>query len=128
VLELQRVTAGYGDAVVISDLTLRIAAGEVVALLGRNGMGKTTTVRIIMGQVAARSGQITYGETNLLGLPPNRIARLGVGLVPEGRQIFHNLTVEENLVATQAPTPGGRPRRGLVPRHNLRFVSCAAQP
>jgi branched-chain amino acid transport system ATP-binding protein len=109
VLELQRVTAGYGDAVVISDLTLRIAAGEVVALLGRNGMGKTTTVRTIMGQVAARSGQITYGETNLLGLPPNRIARLGVGLVPEGRQIFHNLTVEENLVATQArPRVGGR--------------------
>jgi branched-chain amino acid transport system ATP-binding protein len=92
--------AGYGSSRVLFGVSLNVAKGEVVTLLGRNGMGKTTTILSIMGIVASTRGQIIFDGTTFTGLPSFRIARHGVGLVPEGRQIFPNLTVRENLVAT----------------------------
>jgi branched-chain amino acid transport system ATP-binding protein len=87
---------------VLFDVTFAIGAGEVVTLLGRNGMGKTTTIRTLMGLVRARDGAATFDGRVLIGLAPFAIAQAGLGLVPEGRQIFPTLTVEENLVATAA--------------------------
>src|SRR3989304_4852713 len=81
-------------------MSLRIAPGEVVTLMGRNGMGKTTTVRSIMGLTPAKAGSIRFDGQEIRSLPTFRIAQLGIGLVPEGRQIFPNLTVKENLIAT----------------------------
>jgi branched-chain amino acid transport system ATP-binding protein len=101
-LEVRAITAGYGDAQVLHGVDLTIREGEVVTLLGRNGMGKTTTVSTIMGLVRARSGQITMRGEDMTGAPPFRIAQAGVGLVPEGRQVFPTLSVEENLIATAA--------------------------
>src|SRR5205085_4702701 len=89
----------YGLSQVLFGVSLSIRAGEMVSLMGRNGMGKTTTVRSIMGLTPARSGHIRFDEHEVRGLPSYRIAQLGIGLVPEGRQIFPNLTVHENLVA-----------------------------
>ena len=80
----------------------RVGAGEVVTLLGRNGMGKTTTIQTIMGLLPATGGSAVFDDLPLVGLPPHRIAQAGLGLVPEGRQIFPTLTVEENLIATAA--------------------------
>jgi branched-chain amino acid transport system ATP-binding protein len=101
-LVVQKLAAAYGPAQVLFDVTFAIDAGEVVTLLGRNGMGKTTTIRTLMGLVRARDGAATFGGRALIGLAPFTIAQAGLGLVPEGRQIFPNLTVEENLVATAA--------------------------
>jgi branched-chain amino acid transport system ATP-binding protein len=92
--------ACYGDSQVLFGVSFTVAAGEVVTLLGRNGMGKTTTIRTIMGIVPPRRGTIVWDGAPIHGLPPFRVARLGLGLVPEGRQIFPNLTVRENLIAT----------------------------
>jgi branched-chain amino acid transport system ATP-binding protein len=89
-------------------MSLRIAKGEVVTLLGRNGMGKTTTVRSIMGLTPARAGTIRFAGREMRGRSSFRIAKLGIGLVPEGRQIFPNLTVRENLVATARQGDGER--------------------
>ena len=105
-LTVENLSAGYGDTQVLFDVSLTVGAGEVVALLGRNGMGKTTTIRTIMGQVPARAGSLTIDHTPIAGLAPFRIAQLGLGLVPEGRQIFPTLTVEENLLAAAAPRFG----------------------
>ncbi len=107
-LELDAVDAGYDSSQVLFGMTLSVAAHEVVSLIGRNGMGKSTTVRTIMGLLPARRGRIRLGERDLAGLAPNRIARLGIGLVPEGRRVFGSLSVEENLVATARPpaSPG----------------------
>ena len=99
-LTLQNVQAGYGHSQVLFDISLTIGAGEMVTLLGRNGMGKTTTVRAIMGQLPLRGGRIGFAGQPIGGLSPDRIARLGLGLVPEGSQVFPTLTVLENLVAT----------------------------
>lgn len=99
-LTLQNVQAGYGHSQVLFDICLTIGAGEMVTLLGRNGMGKTTTVRTIMGQLPLRGGRIGFAGQPIGGLSPDRIARLGLGLVPEGRQVFPTLTVRENLIAT----------------------------
>jgi branched-chain amino acid transport system ATP-binding protein len=99
-LRLTDVEASYGDSQVLFGVSFAVAAGEVVTLLGRNGMGKTTTIRTIMGIVPPRRGAIVWDGAPIHGLPPYRVARLGLGLVPEGRQIFPNLTVRENLVAT----------------------------
>ncbi|MBI3993462.1 MAG: ABC transporter ATP-binding protein [Candidatus Lambdaproteobacteria bacterium] len=99
-LELQDVEAAYGRSQVLFGMHLRVEPGEVVTLMGRNGMGKTTTVRAIMGMTRAHAGSIRFEGRDLRGLPPFRIAKLGLGLVPEGRQIFPNLSVRENLLAT----------------------------
>ncbi len=100
----------YGESQALFGMSLEVAAGEVVTLMGRNGMGKTTTIRSIMGLTPARSGRILLDGREIQALPSFTVARLGLGLVPEGRQIFPNLTVEENLVATahnrnNAPNP-----------------------
>ncbi|MEL7544480.1 MAG: ATP-binding cassette domain-containing protein, partial [Pseudomonadota bacterium] len=92
----------YGTSQALFGMSLDIEAGQVVTLLGRNGMGKTTTINSIMGIVTARSGDIEFDGVAIFGAPSFRVAKLGLGLVPEGRQIFPNLTVEENLIATAA--------------------------
>ncbi|AXQ95299.1 ABC transporter ATP-binding protein [Cereibacter azotoformans] len=104
-LRLQGIIAGYGGSQVLAGIDLGLGAGEAVALLGRNGMGKTTTVRTIFGLLRPTSGRIEVAGRDLTGAPPFVIARAGLGLVPEGRQIFPTLSVEENLVAT-ARGPG----------------------
>ena len=101
-LEVSGLEAGYGDGRVLFGVDLAVASGEVVTLLGRNGMGKTTTLSAIMGILRAEGGTIRLDGAPIQHLPAYRIARLGLGLVPEGRQIFPNLTVRENLVATAA--------------------------
>lgn len=108
-LALRRVSAGYETARVLFDLDLTVGDGEVVALLGRNGMGKTTTLLTIMGRLRLQAGSITFAGRRLDELPPFRIARLGIGLVPEGRQVFANLTVRENLLAVARVPTGERP-------------------
>ena len=107
-LRIEALEAGYGDSQVLFGMDFEIAAGEVVTLLGRNGMGKTTTVRAIMGIVRAQKGRILLEDAPIQDLPSYRIARHGLGFVPEGRQIFPNLTVRENLVATAAKRGNSR--------------------
>ncbi len=97
-LEARNLEAGYGQAQVLFGVSLHIDEGEVVTLIGRNGMGKTTTVRTLMGLLKAKRGEITFAGKRVEASAPHVIARLGVGLVPEGRQIFPNLSVRENLV------------------------------
>lgn len=101
-LSVQNLQAGYGASQVLFDICLDIKDGEVVTLMGRNGMGKTTTVRTIMGLLPPKGGAVEYDGRPITGLAPQKVARLGFGLVPEGRQIFGTLTVRENLVATAA--------------------------
>ena len=105
-LEVEQLEVGYGQSQALFGMSLRVEAGEVVTLMGRNGMGKTTTVHAIMGLVPAWSGTIRFNGQDIRGLPPYRIARLGLGLVPEGRQIFPTLSVQENLVATAVQRSG----------------------
>src|SRR5271169_1582597 len=100
VLDVANIETCYGLSQVLFGVSLSIAPGEIVTLMGRNGMGKTTTVRSIMGLTPARAGTIRFAGREIRGLPSYKVAKLGVGLVPEGRQIFPNLTVRENLVAT----------------------------
>jgi branched-chain amino acid transport system ATP-binding protein len=107
-LDVQELETSYGLSQVLFGVSLRVAEGQVATLLGRNGMGKTTTVRSIMGMIPVKGGRIAFGEKSLTGLPSYRIAQAGIGLVPEGRQIFPNLSVRENLVATAA-NRGKRP-------------------
>ncbi len=99
-LELEAVETSYGASQVLFGVGFKVEAGEVVTLLGRNGMGKTTTVRSIMGLVKPQAGRLRFNGSDLAGQPAYRVAQAGIGLVPEGRQIFPNLTVRENLVAT----------------------------
>ena len=101
-LKIDNLTAGYGQSQVLFDVSLSIEAGQVLALMGRNGMGKTTTISAIMGLIPRWGGGVSFDGRGIGRMPPHRVARLGVGLVPEGRQIFPTLTVEENLVATAA--------------------------
>lgn len=101
-LSVSNLQSGYGASQVLFDVTLDIKDGEVVTLLGRNGMGKTTTVKTLMGLLTTKGGAAQFDGTQISGLSPERIARLGAGLVPEGRQVFPTLTVRENLVATAA--------------------------
>jgi branched-chain amino acid transport system ATP-binding protein len=96
-LAVRALEAGYGDIKVLYGVSLDVGAGQVVSLLGRNGMGKTTTVRAIMGLTPSSAGSIRLHANELRGMPSHRIARAGVGLVPEGRQIFPNLSALENL-------------------------------
>ena len=101
-LEVDALATAYGRSQVLFGVSFGVRAGEVATLLGRNGMGKTTTVRSIMGMVPIRGGTIAFEGKPLHGLPSYRVAQAGLGLVPEGRQVFPNLTVRENLVATAA--------------------------
>jgi branched-chain amino acid transport system ATP-binding protein len=107
-LAVESIETSYGASQVLFGVSFAVQAGEVATLLGRNGMGKTTTVRSIMGIVPPKSGSVTFDGKALRGLPSFRVAQAGIGLVPEGRQIFPNLTVRENLVATAA-NRGARP-------------------
>ena len=101
-LDVAGVDGGYGRSHVLFGATLHVDEGESVALVGRNGMGKTTLIRTIMGLCQATAGHITFGDNTITNEPPYRIARHGIGLVPEGRQVFPTLTVRENLIATAA--------------------------
>jgi len=96
-LDVGHIDTYYGDSHILFDLSLTVERGEVVCLLGRNGAGKTTTVRSIIGLTPPRAGRIVLRGRDLIGLPPFRIARLGIGFVPEDRRVFPNLTVHENL-------------------------------
>ena len=102
ILAIDGLETCYGLSQVLFGVSFSIAPGEMVTLMGRNGMGKTTTVRSIMGLTPARAGRVRFGGAEIRGLPSYKVAQLGLGLVPEGRQIFPNLTVRENLVATAA--------------------------
>jgi branched-chain amino acid transport system ATP-binding protein len=99
-LQIRDIETFYGASQVLFGVGLEVGAGEVVTLMGRNGMGKTTTVRSIMGLTPPRRGSVRFDGAEMAGRPAYRIARAGIGLVPEGRQIFPNLTVRENMVAT----------------------------
>ena len=99
-LEMEGLDAFYGQSQALFGMSLSVEAGQVVSLMGRNGMGKTTTIRSIMGLIRPRGGSLSFQGQDLIGLAPYKVAQLGLGLVPEGRQIFPNLTVRENLVAT----------------------------
>jgi branched-chain amino acid transport system ATP-binding protein len=101
-LKVEGLDTAYGLSQVLFGVSLDIAQGEVVTLLGRNGMGKTTTVLSIMGIVRPKGGSVRMDGKQIAGLPSYRVAKAGLGLVPEGRQVFPNLTVRENLVATAA--------------------------
>jgi branched-chain amino acid transport system ATP-binding protein len=136
-LSVRDLKAGYGQARVLFGLSFEARAGEVVSLIGRNGMGKTTTVRAIMGLNRASGGEIAFDGRPIGDLAPNAIARLGIGLVPEGRRVFASLTVEENLVATARGGAGADwtlerivalfPRLGERRRQSARTLSGGEQ-
>ena len=102
-LTLSGVTASYGASQALFGVDLEIAEGEMLALMGRNGMGKTTTIRTICRMMRHEAGSIAFAGHDLAGIPSHRAARLGLGLVPEGRRCFPNLTVHENLIAAARP-------------------------
>lgn len=108
-LKVSDLQAFYGESHILHGMNLEVGQGEVVTLLGRNGAGKTTTLRAIMGMVGQRSGSIVFEGTETIGLPSNKIARLGVALCPEERGIFASLNVEENLLLPPVVKPGGMP-------------------
>ena len=105
-LELVDVHTYYGESYVLQGISLEVKEGSVVALLGRNGMGKTTTIRSIIGFTPPRRGTVRFKRKDIAGLQPNRIAQMGIGLVPQGRHVFPSLSVEENL--TIAARGGGK--------------------
>ena len=108
-LDVRDIASSYGLSQVLFGVSFSVGDGEVVTLMGRNGMGKTTTVRSLMGLLRPHAGEIRFRGERVDGLPPHRIARLGLGLVPEGRQIFPNLTVRENLVMAEHRRGGAEP-------------------
>lgn len=118
-LIVDTIHAGYGPSRVLHGMSLHISAGEFVTLLGRNGMGKSTTVKCMVGLLPTQSGTLHFAGLDMTGRPSHQIARAGIGLVPEGRQIFPNLTVEENLIATSRP-PSPLPARpfAYTPEHD----------
>jgi branched-chain amino acid transport system ATP-binding protein len=101
-LEVKGLETCYGPSQVLFGMEFRVGEGEVVTLMGRNGMGKTTTIKSLMGMIPTRAGDISFLGKPIRGWPSYRVSRIGLGLVPEGRRIFPNLTVRENLVATEA--------------------------
>ena len=109
-LELKRLNAGYGRAHILFDVDLQLRAGEVVALLGRNGAGKTTALKTVIGLLPSFSGDVFFNEEKINNLEPFQISRLGVGYVPEDRRIFTDLTVMENLDVGRQPPRAGAPR------------------
>ena len=118
-LEIEGIETCYGLSQVLFGMSLQVRSGEMVALMGRNGMGKTTTIRSIMGLTPARAGAIRFAGDDIRGLPSFRIAQLGIGLVPEGRQIFPNLTVRENLIAASGNRLGSSDPWGIEKIHAL---------
>ena len=108
-LEVKAINSFYGKAHILEDLSFAVGEGEVVSLLGRNGAGKTTTLKSIMQLVTPRSGSVHFQGHNITGRPPHRIARMGLGYVPEERRIFTDLTILENLEVGRQP-----PRAGLI--------------
>jgi branched-chain amino acid transport system ATP-binding protein len=107
-LSVDALHAHYGDSHVLRGVTLALEAGTSLGLLGRNGMGKTTLIRTLMGYVRPTSGSVQWNEREVSGAPPERMARLGIGYVPEGRGVFPNLSVRENLVMAARPGVDGR--------------------
>ncbi len=121
-LRVEGLCSGYGRSQVLFGMELQIGPGEIVGLLGRNGMGKTTFVRSVMGLIKPTQGQVVFGGLSMTGMAAHRVARQGIALVPEGRQVFGNLSVLEHLTAFRRPAIGGAqawtPDRlfGLFPR------------
>jgi branched-chain amino acid transport system ATP-binding protein len=105
VLAVEDIHTYYGDSYILQGVSLQVNAGEVVAILGRNGVGKTTLVRSVIGLTPPRRGSIVFNGEDVTHLPAHRIARMGIGLVPQGRRIFRSLTVRENLAVVERP-PG----------------------
>ena len=133
-LRVEDVEGGYGQGRVLFGMRFEAQPGQVVSLIGRNGMGKTTTVRTIMGLMRPSAGSISFHGKPIDRLAPNAIARLGLGLVPEGRRVFPSLTVEENLIATARPGPWTLdrviqlfPRLGERRRQSARTLSGGEQ-
>ena len=127
-LEARGVHAFYGQSHVLHGVDLSIAPGETVTLMGRNGMGKTTTIRTLLGLLRAKSGAVLVRGEEVTGWPAHRIARLGIGLVPEGRGIFPTLTVRENLAVAARPGPWTSPRAlALFPRLGERLGHLGSQ-
>ncbi|MGQ0662264.1 MAG: ABC transporter ATP-binding protein [Pseudomonadota bacterium] len=133
IVEAVGLHAYYGPSHILKGVSLRVGAGEAVGLMGRNGMGKTTLLRSILGLVPPRRGEVRINGEAMTGAPPHRIARAGVALVPEGRGIFPNLSVRENLVMAARPGRGGRQewtlKRALdtFPRLAERFDNLGSQ-
>ncbi|SOH95029.1 branched-chain amino acid transport system ATP-binding protein [Monaibacterium marinum] len=126
-LEVQDLHAAYGASPALFGVNLTVAEGEVVALMGRNGMGKSTTIRCICRMMAASSGTLRFVGQDLATLPSHAAAQLGIGLVPEGRRCFPNLTVHENLIAAARPGPWDQARvAALFPRLAERAGQSAA--
>jgi branched-chain amino acid transport system ATP-binding protein len=105
-LHVRNISASYGGGLILFDISLDVGPREVVTLIGRNGMGKSTTIRSIMGLTPPKSGEIVFDDRRIDAMRPHQVAQLGIGLVPEGRQIFVRLSVEENLVATSRSGSG----------------------
>jgi branched-chain amino acid transport system ATP-binding protein len=124
-LNVKRLTAGYGEAIVLTDVTFKMAEGQALALLGRNGMGKTTLVNSVIGVTRHISGSISLDGHDITGMRPDQRAHAGIGWVPQERNIFRSLTVEENMTAIERPGPWTLAKvYGLFPclaerRHNL---------
>src|SRR5215472_18198439 len=102
-LVLDQVYAGYGETIVLENIALELPLGETLAVLGRNGVGKTTLLATIMGHTRLRAGTIRFADTDISALPPYRRSRLGIGFVPQEREVFGSLTVTENLTVAQRP-------------------------
>jgi branched-chain amino acid transport system ATP-binding protein len=108
VLQIKSLNTYYGDSHILHGVDLTVQSGKAIGLLGRNGMGKTTLIRSLMGYVPAASGSVFWRDKAVTGCPPEKMARLGIGYVPEGRGIFPNLSVRENLVMSARQGPSGR--------------------
>ena len=108
-LKVERLNAYYGRAQILFDVSLEVGRGEVVALMGRNGAGKSTTMKSIMGLMPRREGALHFNGADIAALPPHRIARMGLGYVPEDRRVFSGLTVMENLDSGRQPPREGAP-------------------
>ena len=127
-LTLDSLTASYGPVQALFDVSMSVAEGEVVALMGRNGMGKTTTIKTICKLLPVRSGRLVFEDADLTQLPSHKVARLGIGLVPEGRRCFSKLSVDENLLcAARAGFWDLQQVRKLFPRLAERGVQRASQ-
>jgi branched-chain amino acid transport system ATP-binding protein len=118
-LEMRDIRAGYGMSTVLDGVDLDVGRGEVVALLGANGVGKTTLLRVATGVLSARAGSVVFQGQNITGLPAHKVARLGIGQVPEGRGIFPGLTVAENLSLAGFARPQDRVESAAVDVHDL---------